>query len=188
MSSLQWYSFTDIPDEYFFKLLGPVCVKQIQQAVNVFDEISTLQGLERDLNKEWLRPSYTKLASLYSLFKKRYVVLAITGDRHKDLKSDTVLFGPDNLTEEIVSSDKGTIVAECNFDSLYTKFRQECPYYNLSAMITKSGEEWISEMKDKYPELFEPQMDIMSKLSSGVSYPVDFPENYSKKGTINLEL
>ena len=188
MPERAWYSFTDIPDEYFFKLLGPFCTKQIPQSINVFDEISTLQGLKRHLNKEWLRPSYTKLASLYSLFKKGYILLAITGDRCKDSTSDAVLCGPDNLVEDMIASDRGSIVVECNFDSLYTHFRQDYPYYNLTATITESGEEWLSEMKDKYPELFEPQMDIMSKLPSGVSYPVDFPEDYSKKGTINLEI
>lgn len=183
MSSVQWYSFTDIPDEYFFKLLGPICTDKIPQPVNVFDEISTLQGLERDINKEWLTLSYTRFASLYSLFKKGYIILAITGDKEKDATSDMVLFGDDNLVEDIVRDGKGSLVIECNFDSLYTKFRNGYPYYNLTAMITDKGYGWLSEMKDKYPELFEPQMDVMDKLPQKREYPVDFPKGYSKSGT-----
>ena len=179
----KWFSFKDIPENYFFELCGcPFLSEEEKQSVNVFDEVSTLQGITRKSNKEWMRPTYTRIASLYSLFKKGYITLIITGDESKDTGSGYVLFCPDSLTKTLLD-EGGNIAVEYNFDCIFSELRKSHPYYNLSVFITAEGNSWLQAMGKKYPELFETQTDISPNTGIQAHYPVELPKNYSKKGT-----
>lgn len=181
-----WYSFETIPEDYFFRM----CVSPITGSapINVFDEVSTLQRIARNGDKEYMNATYTRIASLYSLYKKGYVALQIVGDDGKDTKPNSILFCSNDIAEELVNGNSSSIIVEYNFDCLSTPLRKQYPYYNLSAMITGAGKQWLKAMEEKYPELFEAQEDISAKIptSTPKRWPVAVPSNYSKSGTYSL--